>query len=101
MCKGVNAQILLLLGVILFGLSAPLLFTVGAEMLVWQNPTDLSWAVAYFLLGPFSFAVWMVFIRHWHSLRQRQRGGWDLGTMGSNWREANGAPEQPITPLYR
>jgi hypothetical protein len=83
-------EIVLLLGVTLFGLSAPVLFTVGAEVLVWQNPSDLSWTVAYFLLGPLACAVWMVFICHWHSVRQWQREGKNLGIMGSNWREANG-----------
>jgi hypothetical protein len=78
-------EILLLLGVILFGLSAPLLFSVGAELLVWQNPADLSWAVAYFLLGPFACAVWMVFICHWHSVRQWQRAG-----RLSTWRRDHG-----------
>jgi hypothetical protein len=40
----------------------------ASSTLVWQNPDDLSWAVAYFLLGPFACAIWMVFICHWRSI---------------------------------
>jgi hypothetical protein len=83
-------EALLLLGIILFGLSAPLLFTVGIEILVWQGADMSTWAPAYFLLGPFACAIWMVLICHWHSVRQWQRQGKDLGIMGSNWREAHG-----------
>jgi hypothetical protein len=83
-------EILLLLGIILFGLSAPLLFTVGIEILVWQGADMSIWAPAFFLLGPFACAIWMVFICLWHSVRQWQREGRDLGIMGSNWREAHG-----------
>jgi hypothetical protein len=57
---------------------------------VSQDPTDISWGVAYFFLGPFACAIWMVFICHWHSVRQWQREGRNLGIMGSNWREAHG-----------
>jgi hypothetical protein len=78
-------EALLLLGILMFGLSAPLLFTVGAETLVWQNPNDLSWGVAYFFLGPFACAIWMVFICHWQSIRRAQRAG-NL----ANWREEHG-----------
>jgi hypothetical protein len=78
-------EALLLLGMLMFGLSAPLLFTVGAETLVWQNPNDLSWGVAYFFLGPFACAIWMVFICHWQSIRRAQRAG-NL----ANWREEHG-----------
>jgi hypothetical protein len=78
-------EILLLLGILMLGLSAPLLFTFGAEMLVWQNPNDLSWGVAYFFLGPFACTIWMVFICHWHSIRQWQRAG-----KLSTWRHDHG-----------
>lgn len=73
--KQVLKEILLLLGILMFGLSAPFLFTVGAEILVWQNPTDISWGVSYFSLGPFACAIWMVFICHWHTVRRWQRAG--------------------------
>lgn len=83
--KRVLKEILLLLGILMFGLSAPFLFTVGAEILVWQNPTDISWGVSYFFLGPFACAIWMVFICHWHTVRQWQRAG-----KLSTWREDHG-----------
>lgn len=83
-------QVLLFLGIILFGLSAPLLFTVGMEILVWQGSDMSTWAVVYFFLGPLASMIWMVFICHWHSIRQWQRERRDLGMMGSNWREAQG-----------
>jgi len=78
-------QILLLLGIILFGLSAPLLFTVGIEVLVWQGADMSTWAVVYFFLGPVACMVWMVFICHWQSMRQWQRAG-KLDT----WRDDHG-----------
>lgn len=78
-------QILLLLGIILFGLLAPPLLTLGPEILVWQNPTGMSWGAAYFLLGPFACAIWMAFICHWHSVRRWQRAG-----KLSAWREDQG-----------
>src|SRR5579863_9095286 len=78
-------EVLLLLSIILFGLSAPLFFTFGVEMLVWQNPADMGWVPAYFLIGPFACAIWMVFICHFHSIRQWQRAG-KLDT----WREDHG-----------
>jgi hypothetical protein len=78
-------EVLLLLSIILFGLSAPLLFTVGAEVLVWQNPADMGWVPAYFLIGPFACAIWMVFICHFQSVRQWQRMG-----KQATWREDHG-----------
>jgi len=81
----VVTQLALLLGVILFGLSAPLLFTVGVEIIIWQNPADMSWAPIYFMLGPVACAIWMVFVCHWRSVRQWQREG-RLDT----WREDHG-----------
>ena len=83
--KWVLMQALLVFGVLVFGLSAPLLFTLGAEWAVWRNPNDLSWGVAYFFLGPFACAIWMVFICHWHTVRQWQRAG-----KLSTWREDHG-----------
>src|SRR5271163_1686288 len=69
-------EILLLLGILVFGLSAPLLFTVGAEWLAWRYPQYAStWAVVYMFAGPFACAIWMVFICHWDSVRQWQRMG--------------------------
>jgi hypothetical protein len=78
-------EILLLLGIILFGLSAPLLFTVGIEILMWKGADMSIWAPVYFFLGPFACAIWMVFICHFHSIRRWQRAG-KLDT----WREDHG-----------
>src|SRR5271170_1258148 len=80
--------ILLIAGVLL--LSAPLLYTVGAEYLVWQNPNDLSWAAPYFLLGPLVCSFWMIFICHFHSIRLWRRQGKFTGTYESEWADANG-----------
>ena len=77
--------ILLLLGILMFGLPAPLLFTIGAEILVWQSADITTWAPIYFLLGPFACAIWMVFICRWHTVRQWQRAG-----KLSTWREVHG-----------
>ena len=84
--KWALTQVLLFLGVILFGLSAPLLFTVGALWLAWRYPDYASmWAVIYLFAGPFACAIWMVFICHWHSVRQWQRSG-----KLDSWREDHG-----------
>jgi hypothetical protein len=83
--KWVLAQILFLLGLILFGLSAPLLFTVGIEDLALSGADMRIWGVLYFLTGPFACCIWMVFICHWHTVRQWQRAG-KLNT----WRQDHG-----------
>lgn len=67
-------QVLLFLGVIFFGLSAPLLFTVGALWLAWRYPDYAStWAVIYLFAGPFACAIWMSILSH-------------LPTWGSDWK---------------
>jgi hypothetical protein len=84
--KWALTQALLLLGMLMFGLSAPLLFTVGAEWLAWRYSAYAStWAVIYIFAGPFASAIWMVLICHWHSVRQWQRSG-KLDT----WRKDHG-----------
>lgn len=63
--KWALTQALLLLGTLMFGLSAPLLFTVGALWLARRYPDYAStWAVIYLFAGPFACAIWMVFISH-------------------------------------
>jgi hypothetical protein len=89
--KWVLAELLFLLGLIAFGLSAPLLFTVGIEILAWSGSNMQIWGVLYFLLGPFACAIWMVFICHWHSVRQWQRAG-KLKT----WRQDHGGIFQTV-----
>src|SRR5271155_2929552 len=59
----------------LFALSAPLLYTVGVEWLIWKNPHDLTFGVPYFLFGPFVCSIWMLVIVHFHSIRQWTREG--------------------------
>jgi hypothetical protein len=83
--KWVLAQILFLLGLIAFGLSAPLLFTVGIEILAFRGENMNIWAPIYFVLAPFACAIWMVFVCHWHTMRQWQRAG-KLNT----WRQDHG-----------
>jgi hypothetical protein len=81
----VLAQILFLLGLIAFGLSAPLLFTVGMEILAYRGENMNIWAPIYFILAPFACCIWMVFICHWHTMRQWQRAG-----KLSTWRQDHG-----------
>jgi hypothetical protein len=79
--KWALTQVLLFLGVILFGLSAPLLFTVGALWLAWRYPDYAStWAVIYLAAGPFACCIWMVFISHYPDwvadFKARRAGGY-------------------------
>lgn len=83
--KWVIEQILFLLGLIAFGLSAPLLFPVGMEILAYRRSHMEIWAPIYFILAPFTCCIWMVFICHWHTMRQWQRAG-KLNT----WRQDHG-----------
>jgi hypothetical protein len=84
--KWVLTQALLLLGMLMFGLSAPLLFTVGAEWLAWQYPAYAStWAVIYMFAGPFACTFWMILICHWPAIQRARRAG-RLRT----WREDEG-----------
>lgn len=61
--KLVLTEALWFLGVILFGLSAPLIYTVGAWYLAWQYPQYAGyWATAYLFTGPIACTIWMLFI---------------------------------------
>ncbi|MGC1651173.1 MAG: hypothetical protein WA741_35550 [Candidatus Sulfotelmatobacter sp.] len=63
--KWALTQVLLFLGVIFFGLSAPLLFTVGAMFLASRFPESApTWAIIYLILGPFACAMWMSILSH-------------------------------------
>lgn len=63
-------------------LSAPLLFTVGAEYLAYKYPDYAgTWAIVYLAVGPWFCAAWMSPISHWSDwvLRHRlRRQGYDL-----------------------
>jgi hypothetical protein len=84
--KWVLMRALVLLAFLMFGLSAPLLFTVGAEWLAWRYPQYASmWAVAYMFLGPFACMFWMILICHWQTIQRARRAG-RLRT----WREDEG-----------
>lgn len=79
-------QILLLAGIILLGLAAPLLYTVGAELAIMNNPHSVeNWGVAYAMLGPVFCAIWMVFICHLHTAHKWNK----MGKLNS-WRQDNG-----------
>ena len=78
-------QILFLLALLVFGLSAPLLFTVGIEALALSGADMRIWGALYFILGPFACAIWMVFICHWHSVRQ-----WQRAEKLNTWRQDHG-----------
>lgn len=74
--KWALTQALLFLGIVTFGLSAPLLFTAGAEWLAWRYPAYASiWAVAYLFAGPFACTFWMILICHWPAIRRARRAG--------------------------
>ena len=63
--KWVAVQVLVILAVIAFGLSAPVLFSVGALWLAVHFPDSApTWAVLYLIAGPFACAFWMIFISH-------------------------------------
>jgi hypothetical protein len=63
--KWVAVQVLVILAVIAFGLSAPILYPVGALWLAWRLPDAAPfWALVYLVLGPFACAFWMIFISH-------------------------------------
>lgn len=83
--KWVLSEILFLLGLLVFGLSAPLLFTVGIEVLALSGADMRVWGVLYFLLGPLACAIWMVFVCHWHSVRQ-----WQRSKKLNTWRQDHG-----------
>src|SRR5271170_2311580 len=85
LARFVVEQILLVIAVVSIGLSAPILYTVGVEYLVWQNPNNLWWAVAYFFVGPFACAFWMAILCHFHSIRQAVREN-----RTSTWKEDHG-----------
>ena len=83
LAKWALKEALLLLGVIVFGLSVPLLFTAGMLAFVWQstNPDDIaSLGTVYLFLGPFGCAIWMVFIcyladpKYWRAFRREKSG---------------------------
>jgi hypothetical protein len=84
--KWVLKEIVLFLTVVIVGLSAPLLFTVGPLWLAWRYPGYAStWAVIYLLVGRFACTFWMIIIRHWPAIQWARRAG-RLRT----WREDNG-----------
>ena len=69
-------QALILLGMLAFGLSAPLLFTLGAEWIAWRYPDYAStWAVVYMFAGPFACTIWMILVCHWPTIQRARRAG--------------------------
>lgn len=65
--KGVLLLFVYVVALLAFALSAPLLFTVGAEWLAWRYPGYAStWGVAYLASGPVACAVWMSILSHWY-----------------------------------
>ena len=84
--KWALTQALLLLGMLMFGLSAPLLFTVGAEWLAWRYPAYAStWAVIYIFGGPFACTFWMILICHRPAIQRAHKEG-----RLSTWRQDEG-----------
>lgn len=72
----------------------PAVFTVWPLRVFWRDSADYLWftwvAAIIYWATPFSCAFYMLILCHWHSIRQWQREGKDLGIMGSNWRAAHG-----------
>jgi hypothetical protein len=61
--KWIAVQVLVILGVIAFGLSAPVLFSVGALWLAWRAADCAPfWALIYLIAGPFACAFWMILL---------------------------------------
>lgn len=67
---------------------APIVLFVLPQVLRLRNPSgDFSGlAQLFFWASPFSVALWMAFLCHWHSRRLWRREGKDM----SEWREAHG-----------
>lgn len=86
LAKWTLQQVVILTSMLLLALAAPLIYTVGTEWVVWNNPTDTSWCVGYFMAGPFASAFWMVILCHFHSIRLWIREGKPLGM----WSESHG-----------
>lgn len=64
--KFVLTEVFLILAMIAFGLSAPVLLSVGGMWLAYQFPDSApTWAIVYLLVGPFACAVWMSVVSHW------------------------------------
>jgi hypothetical protein len=85
---GVIVQVLWLLGFVAFVAVAPALYFFFGLFCARSGSADLP--MIYVFTSPLPVAVWALFLCHWHSVRQWQREGRDLGVMGSNWREAHG-----------
>ena len=63
LAKWVFIQALIFLAVIAFGLSAPILFSLGALWLAVNFPDSApTWAVLYLIAGPFACAFWMIIL---------------------------------------
>jgi hypothetical protein len=86
------AQVFWFMAFVIVAALAPMILVALPLWLLWQNPNaDLVWLEqVVFYVAPFSCAFYMVVLCHWHSVRYWQRMGYDLGTLGSNWREAHG-----------
>ena len=85
-------QALQLIAFVLWAALFPVVLVVLPAVLIWRNPSgDYSlMGEVFFWAAPWSCAFYMVISCHWHSVRQWQREGRDLGVMGWKWREANG-----------
>ena len=85
-------QALQLIAFVLWAALFPVVLVVLPAVLIWHKPSgDYSFmGEVFFWATPWSCAFYMVISCHWHSVRQWQREGRDLGVMGSKWREAHG-----------
>lgn len=61
--KWALTEILLFIGIILFALSAPFIYTVGAWYVVWRFPQYAGyWGMIYLITAPIACCVWTLFL---------------------------------------
>jgi len=90
--RGIFAQALQFIGLVSVTALFPSVLFVLPAIVILRNPSgDYSlMGCVFFFAAPWSCAFFMAISVHWHSVRQWQREGRDLGAIGSKWREAHG-----------
>ena len=72
--KWALTEILWVIGIILFALSAPFIYTIGAEYLAWRFPQYAGyWAVIYLFTAPIACTIWMLLIAPFGFDRQNKK----------------------------
>jgi hypothetical protein len=86
-------NLLLVAALLLWAAIAPGIRFLLPQVLIVRNPQgDFAWLCWVFVLAtPFSVALWMAFLTHWHEIRLAQREG-----RLDAWREENGLLQRNI-----